>query len=546
MLIKRAPTKITEEEAVFQSTQISDEGLFYDFSKENENIVVIHKHGKSEKQKEQKKSGKSKEKNDWFRQVKYLFGTIISIILVAAFSFISITYKSSGTTPKQQIADIAGQSIVQTAKLVNPSTDEKRYYSVLIMGIDTRGVKFNGDEYTKLHSGGTRKMDVIMQVIYDREKNKLIYISIPRDTSLPVTEACMHQEREDQKYINRFYDMAEKNKCPFSGADAMKKYVSYITGYPIDHYVIVTLDTFVQLIDVVGLEHNGKKGIYIDVPRNISDYCPNKANGYDHVYFPKGRQFLNSKQALCYIRVRKTSNDFDRNKRQQQLITEVGKLITSNSTLNNPVKLYEIYNKFSKEMQMSSVSLQDITMGIEIMDQINLDSAQKIVLDYEFGGTNALLTKPLYSKPGTHTRSGYYLIPTAWEQDCCRQDEWKLVREYLHAVIEDPSAVPQQAAVYAYVNKYTSGKKAVFNNATYQGFKQTASSNFIYYNESKYSLSMISGGPDIQIFDFSKGRKRAIADKIAELSGGKVYDGSQAPFKKPLNNEEIAIVVRVK
>jgi|GEM_PF-1411220 len=474
---------------------------------------------------------------------RYVFGSILGILLIALITYFAIVYKQDSITPKQHLKQVAGKSIIKTAQVITPTKKEKRYVSTLIMGIDTRGVEYNGEEYIPEKWNGTRKIDVIMQIVYDREKQQATYISIPRDTSLPVNEECMHQEFEDQKYINRIYDMAEKNDCPESGVEMMKKYVSYITGFGVDYYAIITLDAFVELIDIVGEENNGKKGIWIDVPRDISDYCPNKTYGYDYVFFPEGRQFLTSEEALCFVRVRKTSNDFDRNKRQQILMTEIGNRITHSQTLSDPMTMYEIYQSFQGKIQMSPISLKDVALGIEILSEIDLEDVQRVVLDYEFGGTNALLTKPLYSPPGTHTRSGYYLIPTAWDQSCCQEDEWKLVRKYLHEVMDNPDSQIDQAAIFAYVNSYTGGN-AVFNNSKYQDFTKISGDYYIFAKESKYAQAMLPDGPDIQIFDFSGGQKAHIAEKIAQLSGGVVYEGSQAPFQ-PLNNEEITIVVRV-
>lgn len=486
----------------------------------------------------------SRRKKSKFKSMRQWFFRIFAVIFVMTGTYFVLSYREDKVTPLQHFQNIAGESINRTTKLLNPSKTEKRYYSTLIMGIDTRGVEFNGEEYVPVKRDGTRKIDVIMQVLYDRQTNKVSFISIPRDTSLTVTEECMHQEREDQKYINRIYDMAEKNNCPQSGPEMMMKYVSYMTGYEIDNYAIVTLDSFVQLLDIVGEDYEGKKGIWIDVPRNMGDYCPNDRYGYDYVYYPEGRQFLTSKQALCYVRVRKTSSDFDRNRRQQELIDNISHLIISNDTLKNPIKLYEIYNSFKGDMQMSSISLQDITLGLEIMQEADLSNIQKIVLDHEFAGTNALLTKPLYSPPGTHTRpGGYYLIPTAWDQDCCKNDEWKLVRDYLHKIIEDPNYEAYQASVYTYVNKYTNGK-AVFKSDTYEDLKAQLEQEYIYMNESKYALAMYSDGPDVQVYDFSGGSKNKLAQKIAQISGGMVYDGSLAPFER-LNQEEIAVLIRI-
>jgi len=76
-------------------------------------------------------------------------------------------------------------------------------------------------------------------------------------------------------------------------------------------------------------------------------------------------------------------------------------------------------------------------------------------------------------------------------------------------------------------------------------FKGSADSYNIYFHESKYALPMFTNGPDVQVFDFTGGKKRNIAEQIASLSQGQVYDGKEAPFKQ-VNNEEIALVVRVK
>lgn len=477
------------------------------------------------------------------RKVVFSLVIIFLIVIVTALTLFTFGYRDSDSNVKEYVAQVAGEAVVRAAKSTNPTKSEKRYYSALIMGIDTRGVEFNGEEYLPVKSDGTRKIDVIMQVLYDRETKKLTFISIPRDTSLPVTEECMHQEREDQKYINRIYDMAEKNDCPQSGPEMMMKYVSYITGYDIDHYAIVTLDSFVDLISIVGEDDDGEKGLWLDIPEAVSDYCPNKYYGYDYVYYPKGRQFLTPDKVLCYVRVRKTSNDFVRNRRQQMLVNEVSKLILSSKTLKSPVKLMQIYQSMQSEMQMSAISFKDISMGIEIMDEIDIDNIQKIVLDYEFGSTNALLTKPSYSPPGTHTRSGYYLIPTAWEDECCKVDEWKLVREYLHRLVEDPEASTKQASIYAYVNSNYNIQGIEELNA-YQDLSTKAQDELLIINTSKYTLPTLTSGPDVQIFDFSNGEKRLTAAMLANMTGGKVYDGSNAPFKR-VNNEEIAVVFRV-
>ncbi len=483
------------------------------------------------------------EKQTKSNSIFFILGSCIAVLVVAICAMWVMDVYQNKKGVKGYVTQIAGEAITRTSSMIVPDNDEKRYYSVLVMGIDTRGVTFDGKEYIPDKRDGTRKIDVIMQVLYDRQTNKLTFISIPRDTSLPVTEECMHQEREDQKYINRIYDMAEKNNCPESGADMMMKYVSYITGFEIDHYIIVTLDGFVSLIDVVGDENNGKKGMWIDIPKTVSDYCPNDRYGYDYVYYPAGNQFLTSKQVLCYIRVRKTSNDFDRARRQQFLMDNILNRVMQNSNLNNPLELYALYKSISKDMQMSQISLEDIGMGLEILQNAQLDNIQKIVLDDQFGGENVLLTKPLYSRPGTHTRSGYYLIPTAWDQACCQTDEWLLVRNYLHKLIDNPDAVNEQALIYAYANKYTNGK-AIYNNESYNTYKANLASEMIIVKESKYAQPMLASGSDIQVFDFSSGQKRSTAQKVAKILGGEVYDGSIAPFK-PLNNEEISIVVRV-
>lgn len=157
--------------------------------------------------------------------------------------------------------------------------------------------------------------DTIMVLTYDAEEQTAGLVSIPRDTLV---------DRRFPK-INAVYH---------DGVEALRDEVSQMLGIPIDYYICVDVEGFVQVVDAVG-------GIDFDVPIHMAYDDPLQNL---HIHFEPGMQHINGKEALAICRLRKNSDgtmaypdsDIGRTRTQQQILTSIAKKL-----LENPQKVLE-------------------------------------------------------------------------------------------------------------------------------------------------------------------------------------------------------------
>lgn len=149
--------------------------------------------------------------------------------------------------------------------------------------------------------------DVIMVVSLNPTRKTATLASLPRDTR-------MHPPGFSKaRKANYFY--AALRKDPDYHAKVKKIYSDYL-DVPIDYMMVLDFKAFARTIDVLG-------GVQVNVKRDMR--YNDTADGTS-IDLRKGLQTLNGKQALDYVRYRKSNagtagtTDFDRNERQQQVI----------------------------------------------------------------------------------------------------------------------------------------------------------------------------------------------------------------------------------
>jgi LCP family protein required for cell wall assembly len=102
---------------------------------------------------------------------------------------------------------------------------------------------------------------------------------------------------------------------PGGGPALVKATIEYNLGIPIHYYARVNFAGFVRIVDTLG-------GIDVPVECGIHDTFPDPADpeqGIDVDLHP-GVQHLDGQHALWYARSRWSTGDFDRNRRQQQIL----------------------------------------------------------------------------------------------------------------------------------------------------------------------------------------------------------------------------------
>ncbi|HUN24551.1 MAG TPA: LCP family protein [Anaerolineales bacterium] len=167
--------------------------------------------------------------------------------------------------------------------------------NILLIGLDQRP----GESVAS-------RTDSLILTRVDLEKNHLVLVGIPRDLWVVLPDGS-------QNRINTAHYFAELNESG-SGPLAAVDTVSANFGLTLHYYVRVNFDGFRALIDSIG-------GIEINIEKRIyDDLYPTDDYGYQTIVFEPGLQTLNGEQALQYARTRHGSSDFERAKRQQQVI----------------------------------------------------------------------------------------------------------------------------------------------------------------------------------------------------------------------------------
>ncbi|MCQ9279010.1 LCP family protein [Staphylococcus borealis] len=223
------------------------------------------------------------------RFLKYFMMLLTLVLIVVPVIFIINLYKTSESAMQDSYdkTDSKRQSSIREGK-VNPSKDA---VSILFLGIDdNEGRRKNGQ--TTEHS----RTDSMILSTFSPDKRQIRLLSIPRDTI---------------SYIPKvgYYDKITHAHA-YGGPVAAMDSVEATLNVPVDFYVRVNMDAFVEAVDELG-------GIYYDVPYDLNE--PNTDDS-GRIKIKKGYQKLNGDEALAVARTRHHDSDLKRGERQMDLI----------------------------------------------------------------------------------------------------------------------------------------------------------------------------------------------------------------------------------
>lgn len=160
------------------------------------------------------------------------------------------------------------------------------------------------------------RTDTMIVASVDPISGKAALFGIPRNFGgVRLTDGSLVPVRR----LNHVYGWGTSNPDSFPssdpGASAVVDAIQYITGLEVDHFVLVDLTGFAEMIDALD-------GVRIDVAEPIDGplYDP-VTGGYEMVRIPAGPQQLDGDLALAYARARYGSNDYDRMARQRCILT---------------------------------------------------------------------------------------------------------------------------------------------------------------------------------------------------------------------------------
>ncbi len=274
------------------------------------------------------------------------------------------------------------------------------------------------------HPGGGLNTDTIMLASIKPKENKISLVSIPRD--LWVTDPG----KDTKSKINAVYAYGEE-KGTGQGIMDMENLVGSITGLPIHYTAIVSTRGFSQLVDTLGgvevdlakpfdenvqfedikvcdldtytiptgkFEERTKKG------KVVTSYplCKNKNPECGGSFsLPAGKNVLSGEKALCFIRSRYLTSDFERAKRQQLILQQIKLRVTQIGIIDFP-KVNSILENMGDNVR-TDMQLPEMRRLFELYKGMgNPKIYQKVLEDSKEG---------LLNSPDATPETGFILLP---------------------------------------------------------------------------------------------------------------------------------------
>jgi len=236
---------------------------------------------------------------------------------------------------------------------IMPPQEDNRF-DILILGI--RGEDDPEDS-------GPLLTDTMMVFSFDKTTKKASIISIPRDLYVKISAGGGPAYGGDKKdKLNAAYEYGYYHKG--GGLNYTKELVSKITGVYIDKVVVLDFSSFEKIIDQVG-------GIDVVLAKPFEE---KQQWGYEFS-LPAGPNHLDGKNALYYARSRFSTSDFDRSRRQQEIMFALkGKLVNLNFW-SDPLKTISVLNSLRSNIK-TDINIWNAKELLNLAKEI--DSSEKI------------------------------------------------------------------------------------------------------------------------------------------------------------------------
>jgi LCP family protein required for cell wall assembly len=234
---------------------------------------------------------------------------LVLVIVVSAFVANRLTQATkrmmgSDLRHQQEIANNENEPQATDVPVVLPDT-LREPFNVLLIGVDKR----DEDE-------GSVRSDTLIVLHVDPQEHWAGMLSIPRDSVARIPHLGLQKINTAYTYgYMHAADLYSATTRPEdAGASLAAETVESFLGLPIHYIAQVDFKGFERIVDTLA-------GITIDVQHPLLDAeYPTEHFGYERIYIPAGLQVLDGRTALRYARSRHSGSDFDRSKRQQQVL----------------------------------------------------------------------------------------------------------------------------------------------------------------------------------------------------------------------------------
>ncbi len=190
------------------------------------------------------------------------------------------------------------------------------------------------------YEGGFRT-DTIILVSLDPTNGTASLVSFPRDLYVQIPGWT-------QQRIN--------TAMGYGGFPLLAATLEFNFGVRPEHYVMVNFWAFKQTIDSLG-------GIDVYASQSLTDH----RDGHGYYTISPGLNHMDGETALWYARSRYSTSDFDRGRRQQEVVLALFKRLLSLNAIEKAPELYDIY----VQNVTTDLSFQDIAPLLPLAAQLS-------------------------------------------------------------------------------------------------------------------------------------------------------------------------------
>ena len=276
--------------------------------------------------------------------------------------FQPVPWTPTGTFQPPPIAGTATPSLTLPAPTETqvPTIDPNMLINTVVpfSTIDASGsqVLNNGQETVNFlligsdkRPGGSFRTDTMVIAILRPNEGQVSLISIPRDlwVSIPGWE---------NQRINTAYQHGISVGYPGGGPGLLKDTILYNLGIRIDHTAMVEFDGFRQIVDTLGGVDVPVACPYTDWRLIDPSYDPENENNWQLYTTGPGVIHMDGDLALWYARSRQKSSDFDRGRRQQEVLRALFTQALQTGTIK---RIPELYNNLKSTVE-TDLGLADL------------------------------------------------------------------------------------------------------------------------------------------------------------------------------------------
>ncbi|MFA9405917.1 MAG: LCP family protein [Anaerolineales bacterium] len=236
-------------------------------------------------------------------------------------------------------------SAIDIRRPMHPFEDSEEVINFMFLGSDQRPNSYG------------HRTDTIMLLSFDLEEETVTLMSIPRDLYI---------------FIPGWRVDRINTADARGGPERVQETMLYNFGIEVDHWARIRFSGFKSAVNMLG-------GIDVDIGKPMGDEC-----GGIFWHYGIGTYHMDGFEALCYVRMRKSSGgDFDRLRRQQEVIVAIFNKALS---LDGLSRVPDFFSQFSSLVE-TDVTLEKVLPLLPLAAKVASDPSKirRITIDSTMG-----------------------------------------------------------------------------------------------------------------------------------------------------------------